>query len=80
MYFWNTTQLIKDLKNNQVSESDFKNYYVVSGILILFSIFLLSHLPTEDWKISLSVFLINSGLLMSWMNAIFKVNGGHQGQ
>lgn len=80
MYFWNSTQLIKDLTNNQVSQADFKNYYVASSVLVLLSIFLLSQLPTEDWKMGLSVFLLNSGLLMSWMNAIFNANGGNQGQ
>lgn len=80
MYFWNTTQLVEDLKNNQVSESEFKNYYLVSGILILLSVFLLSQMPAEDWKMNLSLFLINSGLLISWMNMIFKANGGNQGQ
>lgn len=80
MYFWNTTQLVEDLKNNQVSESEFKNYYLVSGILILLSVFLLSQMPAEDWKMNLSLFLINSGLLISWMNTIFKANGGNQGQ
>lgn len=80
MYFWNTTQLVNDLKNNQVSESEFKNYYLASGILILFSVFLLSQIPAEDWKMNLSLFMINGGLLISWMNTIFKANGGNQGQ
>lgn len=80
MYFWNTTQPIEDLKNNQVSQSDLKNYYLASAILILVSVFLISQLPAEDWKMSLSLCLINSGLLISWMNAIFKVNGADQGQ
>lgn len=80
MYFWRTDLLIKDLKQNRVTQADFKNYYLVSGILILLGFFALSQTAVEELKISLAVFLINLGLLISWINAAFKANGGEQGQ
>lgn len=80
MYFWRTDKLIADLKQNTVSQAQFKNYYLASGIFILLIVFLMSQMPVEDWKMNLSLFLINSGLLISWMNTIFKANGGNQGQ
>ena len=80
MYFWRTDLLIKDLKQNRVTQADFKNYYLVSGILILLGFFALSQTAVEELKISLAVFLINLGLLISWINAAFKANGGEHGQ
>ena len=54
MYFWRTDLLIEDLKQNRVTYADFKNYYLVSSILILLSFFALSQAETEDLKISLA--------------------------
>lgn len=79
MYFWRTDQLIEDLKQNRIKQEDFKNYYLVSGIIILFAFFASSQIAPEDIKISLALFLINAGLLISWVNAVFKANGGEQG-
>lgn len=79
MYFWRTDLLIKDLKQNSVSQADFKNYYLVSGILILLGFFALSQTGIEELKISLAGFVINLGLLISWINAAFKANCGEKG-
>lgn len=69
MYFWRTDQLIDDLKQNSVTQADFKNYYLVSSIFILLSFFSLSQTGGEELKISLAGFVINLGLLVSWINA-----------
>ena len=58
MYFWRTDQLIDDLKQNRVTQADFKNYYLVSGILILLGFFALSQTAVEELKISLAGFVI----------------------
>ena len=79
MYFWRTDQLIDDLKQNRVTQGDFKNYYMVSGILILLGFFALSQTAVEEIKISLAGFVIHLGLLISWTNAAFKSNGGEKG-
>ncbi|OAL79027.1 hypothetical protein AY606_06255 [Acinetobacter sp. SFB] len=79
MYFWRTDQLIKDLKQNSITHAEFKNYYLISGILILLSFFVLSQTGVDELKISLAGFVINLGLLISWINAAFKANGGEKG-
>lgn len=79
MYFWRTDQLIKDLKQNSITQAEFKNYYLISGILILLSFFVLSQTGVDELKISLAGFVINLGLLISWINAAFKANGGEKG-
>ena len=65
MYFWRTDLLIEDLKQNRVTQADFKNYYLVCSILILLSFFALSQAETEDLKISLASLIINIGLLIT---------------
>ncbi|WP_284729912.1 hypothetical protein [Acinetobacter sp. ANC 5378] len=40
------------------------------------SFFALSQTGVEELKISLAGFVINLGLLVSWINADFKANGG----
>jgi len=79
MYFWRTDKLIEDLKQNRVSQNEFKNYYLASSIIVLLGIFASSQIEPEELKISFALFLINLGLLISWTNAIFKANGGAQG-
>lgn len=80
MYFWNVKQLIHDLKTNQVQQGQFKNYYIASSILILLSFFFVAISPEQPVKLNLATFVVNLGLLISWTNAIFKANGGEQGQ
>lgn len=80
MYFWNLQKLIDDLRLNKVTAVQYKNYYIASSILILFSFFVLTISPEQPVKINFAVFLINVGLLISWTNAIFKVNGAEQGK
>ena len=80
MYFWNVKRLVHDLKTNQVTQTQFKNYYIISGILILLSFFVVAITPEQPVRLNLATFVINLGLLVSWTNAIFKANGGEQGQ
>jgi hypothetical protein len=80
MYFWNVKQLIHDLKTHQVKQSQFKNYYIASSILILVSFFFVAITPEQPVRLNLATFVVNLGLLISWTNAIFKANGGEQGQ
>ena len=79
MYFWNTSRLIDDLKQEKLTEENFKNYYICGGILFLFSIFILQISPKQNYQISMASFIINLGLLITWINVIFKANGGSRG-
>ena len=80
MYLWNVNRLVEDIRLNKVSETHYKNYYIASSILIFFSYLALTltpeSKPTEAW----ASFVLQVGLLISWVNAIFKANGGEQGR
>ncbi len=80
MYFWNVNKLAEDLKLNKVSETDFKNYYIVSAIIILLSYLALTLAPESTVSAAWASFILQIGLLISWINAIFKVNGGEKGR
>lgn len=80
MYFWRTDQLIEDIKLNKLSEENFKNYYVFGSIFLFLTLFILSISPAENFKMSLALFVVNIGMLISFTNAIFKANGGVKGQ
>lgn len=80
MYFWNVNKLVEDLRLNKVSEVDFKNYYIASTIIIFFSYLALTLTPESSASEAWASFILQVGLLMSWMNAIFKVNGGEKGR
>ena len=80
MYFWNVNKLVEDLRLNKVSEVDFKNYYIASTIIIFFGYLALTLTPESSASEAWASFILQVGLLMSWMNAIFKVNGGEKGR
>lgn len=80
MYFWNTSKLIDDLKNNRLTQTHFKNYYMGSAVLMLFGIFLLNLLPEVNIRYAFAEFICQIGLLFTAMNAIYKANGAEQGK
>jgi len=63
MYFWNVNKLVEDLKLNKVSETDFKNYYIVSAIIILLSSLALTLAPESTVSAAWASFILQIGLL-----------------
>ncbi|OTG81974.1 hypothetical protein B9T33_05470 [Acinetobacter sp. ANC 5054] len=80
MHFWNVNKLIDLLRENKVTESGFKNYYIASSILIFFSYLALTLTPESSATEAWASFILQVGLLISWINAIFKANGGEHGR
>ena len=80
MYFGNVKQLVEDLKTHQVTQTQFKNYYLVSIIFVLLNYLLMSQLEIMDLNIQAATTLVQLGLLITWVNILFKANGGEQGQ
>ena len=80
MYFWDVKKLTEDLKHNRVSAVEFKNYYIVLSLLLLAGQCLYSFSPAEESKMVLASLVIQVGLLLSWVNAMFHANGGQDGE
>lgn len=72
--------MVEDLRLNKVSEVDLKNYYIASAIIIFFGYLALTLTPESSASEAWASFILQVGLLMSWMNAIFKVNGSEKGR
>lgn len=80
MYLWNVNRLVEDIRLNKVSETHYKNYYIASSILIFFSYLALTLTPESKLTEAWASFILQIGLLISWVNAIFKANGGEHGR
>ena len=57
MYFWNTKQLIQDIKTKQVTQAEFKNYYIGSAVITLLLVMLLNIAPTSTPRYAISEFI-----------------------
>lgn len=80
MYFWKTASLAADIKNNEIQQSDWKNYYLALSLLLTVLIYLSFLSPRAD---STLVIIECVGLLviLFWgINATFEANGGDNGK
>ncbi|WP_296283230.1 hypothetical protein [uncultured Acinetobacter sp.] len=74
MYFWNTKKLVADIKNNVLTENDYKNYYIAGGVLLLFVIFFAEIIPHSNILLGSIVKMVSSiFILIVGVNAAFKV-------
>ena len=48
MYFWNTNALAEDIKNDVLSDNDWKQYYLAGSILMTLSMYLVSLSPRTN--------------------------------
>ena len=80
MYFWNTKQLVADLKADRVSNSQLKNYYIGTTLMILTMMALVELGPEGRLDYVFTDWLVNIGLTITWLNLIFKANGGEDGR
>lgn len=77
MYLWHTAQLREELKNNTLSESAKKNYYIVLSViaLLVMNISILAG-GTDATKTVIEAFF-EILILIVGVNVTFKTNGGN---
>lgn len=80
MYFWNTKKLINDLKNDRLSERDYKNYYLVSSVFMFIIMFAMRFNPVIDVVPNLIDAVLSILLLIVGVNLCFDANGRNQGK
>lgn len=74
MYFWNTKKLVADIKNNVLTENDYKNYYIAGGVLLLFVIFFAEIIPHSNILLGSIIKIVSSiFILIVGVNAAFRV-------
>ena len=79
MYFWKTGSLVEDLKNNEVTERNFKNYYLASSLLMMISYYLAMTAPPENMTMMLIEAISSIGITVFGIGFVFKCNGGDSG-
>ncbi len=79
MYFWNTGKLVGDLRNDLVTERNFKNYYMASSLIMMASYYLAMTAPRENMVIMLVEAIGSIIITVFGINYVFKRNGGDGG-
>lgn len=79
MYFWKTGSLVEDLKNNKVTERNFKNYYLASSLLMMISYYIAMAAPPENMTMMLIEAISSIGITVFGIGFVFKCNGGDSG-
>ncbi len=79
MYFWKTHALVEDLKHDRVSQTQFKNYYLLAGAVG--SLLLVPMENIGDRPPGLILLDVSISLLITLMGIqfTFKANGGEEG-
>lgn len=72
MYFWKTGILAEDLKNNKVTERNFKNYYLASTLLGMISYYLAMTAPPENMTMMLIEAIGSIGITVFGIGFAFK--------
>lgn len=79
MYFWKTHLLVEDLKNNSLDETNLKNYYLATSILISVCYYLAMMSPKAYPPAMVFEAISTIIITVLGINAAFKANGGPSG-
>ncbi len=79
MNFWKTNKLVEDLKNNSLDENNFKNYYLVTSIIVLLGYYLAILMPPENMGAMFFEAMGSIVITIYGINMAFKTNGGVNG-
>lgn len=80
MQFWNTAKLIEQLKHDQLSQANYKNYYITVGLLTLLGMYAVQLTPRINTQLVIVEFVLSIGLLISATNSLFAANGADSGK
>ena len=79
MHYWNTKSLAERLKNNELNQAEYKNYYIATAVLILIGFYSVILEPPETLSAVLFEAIGSIFVSIIGLNIIFKVNGGNSG-
>ena len=79
MYYWKTDRLAEKLKNNDLTQAEYRSYYIATSVL--FSIGYYLTLLEPQVTLYAVIFEAIGGILVTiiGLNIIFRVNGGNSG-
>jgi len=74
MYFWNTNMLSEDIKNEKLTESDWKQYYLAGSIILSLSMYLVTLSPRPLSIPVLTEAICVVGIIIFGINITFNTN------
>lgn len=74
MYFWNTKALAQDIKNDNLTDYDWKNYYLTGSLIITLSMSLTSLSPQENITASLVGLILLIGIVIFGVSITFNTH------
>jgi len=80
MYIWKTASLAKDIKENNLTDEQWKNYYLAGSILLTLSTYLINISPRMGTSLLIEMLVVLAVILLG-INITFNTNikGGGSG-
>ena len=79
MYFWKTNKLSNEIKENTLTENDWKQYYLAVSILLLISIYSTQLVPRINIESLIVEGVLSVAITVIGINITFKTNQNNNG-
>jgi hypothetical protein len=79
MYIWKTDKLASEIKENTLSEKDWKDYFLASAILITVSMYMLQTMPRTNMFLLMIEAILMIAITVIGINIAFNANQENSG-
>ena len=79
MYIWRTSDLSEDIKNDTLSDNEWKNYYLAGSILLTIAMYISMLTPTSDMLVVLFEAIVIVGVIIFGVSITFNTNQAGNG-
>ncbi|RKG30241.1 hypothetical protein [Acinetobacter tianfuensis] len=80
MYFWNTKALAHELAENTLEKKHYKNYYLVTALLVSAVYYYGMFSPYYDTRVIGAESLLTLIIMFAGIQSAYKANGGDDGE
>lgn len=80
MYFWNTKALARELSANTLQKKHYKNYYLVTALLVSMLYYYGMYSPYYDLRIIAFESILTLIILATGIQTAYRANGGDEGE
>ena len=80
MYFWNTKKLANKIRDNEITETEKKNYYLAGAVLLYMSMYSMWLQPRNNFTLLAIEAALMVLVAVVGINCTFKSNGGSSGK
>ena len=79
MYIWKTDKLSSEIKENTLSEKNWKDYFLAGTILITLSMYMVQTMPRTNTPSLIAEAILMIVITVIGINAAFNANNGNKG-